>query len=112
MNNFYKRHVLLILNLEVLYFLKLCPIFVGPTQYQFTKYSNFLEPNYFFDRLKLIFYLQMRNSMIQLTLLCRVMERSKSFKGVLHHVNSPKDEGRIAVQLDINEEKKVKVKKF
>ena len=33
----------LTLNLEVLYFLKLCWTFVGPTLCKFTKYSNFLE---------------------------------------------------------------------
>ena len=37
-------------NLEVLYFLKLCPIFVGPTLCQNTKYSNFLEAQSFFDK--------------------------------------------------------------
>ena len=34
--------------MEVLHFLKSCPIFVGPTLCQFIKYSNFLEANSIF----------------------------------------------------------------
>ena len=39
-------------NFEILYFLKSCPIFEGPTLCQFTKYSNFQ----FFDKINLILY--------------------------------------------------------
>ena len=33
---------------QIFYSLKLCPLFVCPTLCQFTRYSNFLEGNYFF----------------------------------------------------------------
>ena len=48
MNNFYHWYLLLTLNLELLYFLKLGPIFTSPTLCQFSKYSNFLEAQSFY----------------------------------------------------------------
>ena len=42
-------------------FLKLCPIFVGPTLSQFTKFSNFLEAHtFFFVKIKLILYFELK----------------------------------------------------
>ena len=48
----------------MLYYLKLCPIFVGPILCQFKKDSNFLEVHSFFDKIK-----RNRNSMTQLTVI-------------------------------------------
>ena len=47
-NNFYKSHVFLTLNLQVLYFLKLCPIFVGPRYVNSQNTAISLKPIHFF----------------------------------------------------------------
>ena len=51
------------LNLDVLYFPKLGPIFVSPTLCQFSKYSKLIH---FFGKIKLILYQQVRNSKLTL----------------------------------------------
>ena len=66
MNNFCKWHVLLTLNFEVLYFLKLCPLC------QFTKYSNF----HFFDKINLILYTSPEFFTTSITIL-----NAKTFQG-------------------------------
>ena len=74
-NNIYKSHVLLTLFWRyILYFLKLCLIFVGPTLCQFTKYSNFLEAHIHLVKVKLILYPQVRKSMTQLTLIFIILQ--------------------------------------
>ena len=61
MNIFNQWYILLTLNFEVLYFLKLRPIFVQNTAIS-------LKPIHFIDKLKLILILQVRNSTAHLTL--------------------------------------------
>ena len=51
--NFRANKKFLIAKFDLLYFLRLCPIFVGTTPCQFTKYSNILEANFVPHSLKI-----------------------------------------------------------
>ena len=58
-------------KLEVLCFLKLYIIFVGPKLCQSLKYKKIILTYFFFYKIKIFFYPRVRNSTTHLTLLCK-----------------------------------------